>query len=365
MRKFWLLLLCGLLLGSGAQAGIRVKNLYDVDIPVENQSWKVRSATLRLALVQILVRLSGNDNIAINQDIARALSRASRYITRYRYSKRKDVAEGQPPLMFHVTFDRSRLEKLLRDTGQPIWGQRRPSALVWLAVDDGQKRFLLRGVSGEDVRRMVERHGHRRGVPLLFPLMDLEDQRKISFATVWGGFMDEIRLASARYTPDAILVGRLYKDSQGQWSARWLLYNLNRISSWSNAGADLDQVIAIGLNGTGQVLASRYASQSSGSSQQNIFLRVRGIDKVASYAKLSKYLESLSIIKAVNVESVTKDEIRFSLQVNGGEALLVQQFALSNIIAPEAVTVAPSGPVPGQSPDVAAGAPELRYQLVP
>jgi hypothetical protein len=364
IRKYWYGLLAGLMLFPAADASVIVKDLYSVDRGVSSQRSDDRSKAIRSAMIEVLVRMSGNPNIAIQPTVAQALARGRRYVTRYRYSRKPVPADApagtRPGFSLHIVFDAQALEKILQRAGQPVWGMRRPATLVWVAIDNGSQRYLLDNSHDPGLRKLIVQQARRRGIPLLFPLMDLEDQRKLSFVTVWGGFLDEITRASSRYPAEAILVLRLRRDRAGKWQARWLLQNLSQVSNWTSTGGSLDGAIGTGVDGLGDILASRYVTRSNSHQASQVVLRVSGVRKTGDFARLVKYLESLGPMEDVDVSEIDKDEVVFHLRIRGDMAGLVRLLALGSIVVPYAVTVRPPGT--GATPVTVT---ELRYRLQP
>ena len=364
IRIYWCGLLTGLLLFTSVEASVTVKDLYSADRDVTSQRSDERNKAIRSAMIEVLVRMSGNPNIAIQPVIARSLGQGRRYVARYRYRRKPLPANAsagpRPGFTLHVVFDAQALERILQQAGQPVWGRRRPATLVWVAIDNGRQRYLLGNNQDPQLRRLIVGQARRRGIPLLFPLMDLEDQRKLSFVTVWGGFLDDIIKASSRYPAEAILVLRLRRERTGKWQARWLLKNLSQVSSWNSSGDEVDSVIGPGIDGLGDILASRYVIHSNRKQASKVVLRVNGVRETGDFARLSKYLESLGPVKDVSVTEINKDQVVFRLQIKGDMAGLVRVLALGSILVPYAVTVQPAGPV-----TTPATATELRYRLQP
>ena len=60
-----------------------------------------------------------------------------------------------------------------------------------------------------------------RGVPVYFPVWDLEDSSRVTVSEIWGRFLDQIEAASERYSPDKLLVVRVEKRYAGQWHVDW------------------------------------------------------------------------------------------------------------------------------------------------
>ncbi len=361
--------LAAMLLTPLARGAVIVPHLYSVDRQVPDQSSKQRNDALRSAMIEVLVRLSGNRNIAIQPAVAQALGRVRRYVQRYRYARMPLPADApagaRPGYRLHIVFDGRALERLLQRAGQPVWGRRRPATLVWAAVEEGGRRYLLGTGGNAALRKLLMEQAHRRGIPLLFPLMDLEDQRRLDFATVWGGFIDEVARASARYPAEAVLLLRIRRDGQGRWHLRWLLKNLSQVSSWTTTGDRLDGALALGIDGLAGIIASRYIVHAASRHGSQVRLRVTGVGKAEDFARLSRYLASLTPVKSVDISEVDRDQVVFSLQIKGDMAGLVRSLALGSVIVPYAVTVQ-TGMVArqGSSADTQT-ANELRYRLQP
>jgi hypothetical protein len=201
----------------------------------------------------------------------------------------------------------------------------------------------------------------------MFPIMDLEDQSRLRFADLWGGFADAIRAASARYNPEAILVGRLFQESNGNWNARWTLYNQGQDAHWASDGSDRAQVFAFGIDSAADTLASRYAMRAGQESNTPVTLTVTGVNNLQDYVRLSKYLSSLTFVLKTNVIRVDGSRITYALQIQGDPAGLTQTFALGNTVAPasayEQVPGSAGAGSDAQAPTIAAG--ELTYRLLP
>ncbi|MGE0372435.1 MAG: DUF2066 domain-containing protein, partial [Gammaproteobacteria bacterium] len=223
------LLLCALACAAGARAG-EVEGLYETQVPVTGQREAERVDALRTAFRQVLVKVTGDRGAASHQRV-QALARSPLgYVQQYLYRPLPPdyapaaAADTAPTQMLWVRFDAQAVDLLLQQANEPVWGRMRPSTLVWLAVDDQGRRALAGNDTQPDLRRELEDQAEVRGVPLLFPLLDVEDQRRVNFADVWGGFDQEVRAASARYQSGAVLVGRVHRARSGDWAGRWSLY---------------------------------------------------------------------------------------------------------------------------------------------
>jgi hypothetical protein len=299
---------------------------------------------MAVGLAEVLVKVSGQRNAALVEGVAQALRSPAKFLQRYRYRTMSDeqreqalqeAAEnnvsGDDPQFVFFRFDKSAVDKLLRENGLPVWGSTRPATLAWLAVQDEGNRYLVSTDSVEPVRQLLAREARRRGLAMLLPLMDLEDQRSLSFADVWGGFRDPIMRASARYQTESVLVGRMYRTASGEWQAQWTLLEGQQIQSWASGGVLPAEVIDEGVSGAIEVLASRYAPVAG---EQAGLLPVTVVDvrNLADYARVTRYLGSLQRVEHVQVAKVDADQVTFELDVEGGPEAIAQIIALGNVL---------------------------------
>jgi len=190
-----------LFLLAGPAMATKVSGLYRAEAAVAGVEANQRSEAIRQALVNVLVKVTGNRNIASRKALAGDIKNASRYVQQYSYQLAKDAemaSEGEPQRFLLVSFDRAAIDRLLRDQGLPVWSENRPSILSWMGVERQSRRRLMDSERDTPVRSALEETARTRGLPLLFPLMDLEDQGRLQVGDIWGEFETNIRGASNR-----------------------------------------------------------------------------------------------------------------------------------------------------------------------
>ena len=143
-------------------------------VSVDNKSSRALSNGTRAALEQLLVKITGQQDISDYQTVDAIRRNANRYLRAYRFT------EEQGELFLVAEFDRELIETELVKQGLPIWGSRRPDALLWLAIEDadGERRIVDDGNQSE-LARMTRRQAETRGVPLAPPPVELDDTRTI------------------------------------------------------------------------------------------------------------------------------------------------------------------------------------------
>jgi len=323
-----------LALWAVAATAAPVRHLFQAQVPVTDHSAEQRSGGIRAAFEEVLVRLTGQSDVTQLPAAQDLLKQPGRFLQQYRYRRHApaDTTKDATPLWLWVRFDGRALEQAVRRAGLPLWGRERPRTLIWLAVEDNGRRYLVSSDDDNDVRARIEQDARRRGVPVLFPLMDLEDQRKVQFADVWGGFLDVVVDASKRYNTPNVLVGRLQHTASGSWNARWSMELDNQEHNWQVTDSSLDKLLAAGVNGAAERLASRLAVRPGAGGEQAVSLTVEGVHSLQDYSRVTHYLSSLTPVQNLAVTRLDGGRLGLSLQLEGDPGTLDQYLALGEVL---------------------------------
>lgn len=354
MKRLPLYTFIALLWLAGHAMAAEVAGLYEAEVPVADQQGEARQQAMRDGLAEVLVRATGYSATPQDPALADLFSNAARYVQQYRYRTVPATATQPAGLTLWMSFDANSLGQALRSRGQPVWGSARPLLLVWLAVETGSERRLVSAAESAGMPGL-ETAARRRGLPLRLPLLDLEDQARITAADVWGGFQEPVLAASARYRPQAVLLGRLYHDRQGIWHARWTLRVGDEAMHWESAGATPDQVLGAGVDGSADALAMRFAQVVDLDGGSVVTLHVSDVTTLSDYARLLNYLGALSGVTAVQVTEVEPRAVTCRLTLEANPAALTRTIGLGSTLA---VTTAGSAPLDALHT-------ELYYRLLP
>ena len=180
-----------------------------------------------------------------------------------------------------------------------------------------------------DVVVALNTQARQRGLPLLYPIFDLEDTSKLSTAEVWGAFMGRIENASLRYSPDAVITGRIQKD-QERLTGTWAWNIEGKWISFSNVAFNANDLVAEVINKLADALAARYAIDSS---RGSLMVRVEAVDSLKHYASVTRYLESLAPVLDSSVLEVIGSEILFRLSTEGQSRQLMEIIRLDEKMA--------------------------------
>lgn len=312
--------------------------LYEAAVPVADQGTDTRNAALREAMAAVLVKVTGRRNAHALEASNRLLGQSQRFVQQYRYQQREvlDPQSGEMRHRLHlwVRFDAIGVQRALLEQDVPLWGRERPDTLVWLAYDDGAERALVTPDTAPVYDRVVEETAAARGVPLLQPLMDLEDRSRLPYSDLWGGFEQPIRRASERYAPNAILVGRVYRADRERWGARWILIEGTETRHHESPPGPLAPVIADGVHWVADTFAERFAIVADRASDGLVRMQVDRVSGFEDYMTTMFYLEELSMMNRVQVEMTRADRVVFALDIRGTPEQLEQAIALSGRFDP-------------------------------
>lgn len=324
----------------------QVSNLYEAEVAVASQGAEERQEALRAAFEVVLTKVSGYGAVILQPALGEALAAPDRYVQQFLY--REPAVPGQTGLSFWARFDSAAVNALLRRHQLPVWGAVRPATLLWLAVEERGQRRLVGANDPGMVAAKVAARADRRGLPVHFPLLDLQDLRRIRPADVWGDFRDVIQTASERYNAQAILSGALLRDGD-RYRARFTLYQGIRALRWEHVGS-LDEVIAASMDRATDEIAIGY-NEAAGTASV-VTVQVRSVQSLEDYVRAMDYLDAVSGVSRVELLAVSGDRVVYRLTLQGAAHSLVQAIGLGDTLSPDS------------EPELTPAQAELRYRLL-
>jgi len=270
-----------------AQAA-RFPGLYEASVRAADRSDKARDAAFAEALGVVAVRVTGMRDAAGR--LGGALGGARKYVQKFGYN-----ADGT----IQVGFDDTAVDQFLLQAGLPVWGQERPTTLIWLVGDSG----------APNTHETIERAARARGIPVVWPAPG-----ETMGADPGEGNLNAL---AARYHADAVLIGR----SGESGGLRWVL-------GFGGAGSETQGSLEDGVGFAADSFARVFATAPSAVSE--VAMDVSGIDSLSAYAGALNYIEGLTLVRSTFVERVAGDSIRFRLVVRGDASTLRRAIALDH-----------------------------------
>jgi len=310
---------------------VTVAGLYDATVAVEGRSESALGTAFAEALKQVLVRVSGSR--AAGERAASALGSARRYVQRFGFE-----TDGR----LSVGFDPGSIDRLLADSGLPVWGRERPATLMLLSHADGAGGRLWVDASSVTAEiEAVENAARERGLPLVWPLLDLEEQVRLANLAAASDPAEQLADAASRYKVDAVLFGRMPADPASAEPVDWTFYF---DGATSRSRADL----AAGVDLAADTIAAVFAGSASVAS--DVLLDLQGITGLDAYGSAMNYLEGLTLVQAVEVEELAGDTLRLRLRLRGDANILERTLALDGRLIPQALSAQPGRLVYRYSP---------------
>jgi hypothetical protein len=328
-----LIVLAVFALYGGVAVAVPVAGLFEATAPVADRTEAVRRAAARVALGKVLVKVTGDRGSVRLPVTTSLLQNPDRFVQQYFYERRAATGAGDS-IAVRFQFDARMLAEALRGAGIPVWGSERPRTLLWLVLQPAAGVAELVGV--EDNHPLVgiaAEQVEARGIPVVLPLLDLDERQSVSADAVRRGELTQVMQASSRYGVDAVLVGDLRETAPGLWQTQWYLLAGGEQSGWSSLGEDPALLVDEAINLTADALAQRYAGAGTLGADA-VAITLAQIHTVRDYARALAYLESLAPVARLEVAGVERDQVALRLAVRGGLPELTQTVMLGRVLQP-------------------------------
>lgn len=316
---------------------VEVEGLYQATVTVsarEDASERQRAFTEGMR--QVLIKVTGHEAVFDSAGIRQALNSPENYIDSWVYNTR-EVPAADPELApesileIEIDFFRQNVEQLLAANSIPVWPTNRASTLVWV-VEESEPG--VRRVLGEDDESELidglQREAKVRGIPLLFPLLDLDDRRYVDIEQLWNLDDGHIASISQRYGTESILVIRVLATLGDEFLGRAKYSFMGQRSELELYGDSPEKLVVAPINKAADELAAYYAVRLGGGQQGAVtaHMSVAGINDLQDYAGLLRYVGSLADVSDYEIGSITDDRIELVLTTGGQVRQLVESIAL-------------------------------------
>ena len=349
-----ILLSCCFSIQSGLAADI--SQLYEASVKVTAD--KSENELIKNAFSRVLIKVSGRSNIRSSSAYAGLLKKADSAVSQFRYDytqgqqsktaaeeenaeenaeendKESDKETIDKEKWFWVRFNSQIVNSLLTDAAIPVWGGNRPETLLWFSQEINGGRILQSQHDAVHIYSIFKDQAQLRGIALLFPFMDLQDQSAVSSSDLWTDDNEQVLSASRRYQAQSTLTARLFQQTGGLWVSQWTLLILGKSSHWEIKDNDLQQVLALGIDKLADKLAWQFTQPVSNSKQNSVLVQINNINNFKQYQQLDDYLRNLARVKSLTLVQLQQDKIMYEINYMGGENALSQEIYLSDLLKP-------------------------------
>jgi uncharacterized protein len=293
------------------------------------------------AFDQVLIKVSGNQNIndvsgrqALDKNMPNMLSQ-------FGY---KNVDNMR---FYYALFDKQKVNKSLLSIKQPVWGEIRPTTLIWLVNQD--RKFISESAinSSEDTSMAwgLKKAELLRGINMQFPLIDLDDAIALSATDVSGRFYQQVADASTRYNAEYFVLATI-KPSGDEWQLRWELVaagknNNNEVLVKKVSKGDKTTVMSAMVNGIADYYAKQFASLQSTGAESTQLVTIKHVQSLDDMMNLQNVLRDLNAVDNVEVMNINGAEVQLLLTLKGSLSSLENALNAQPTLQKDLVTATP------------------------
>jgi hypothetical protein len=309
-------------------AAVEVADLYLVKTPIAEQSktalWKASLGGFK----EVLIRKSGSRDILQSYEVQNAYSRVTSYLQRFKYSNQTD-SSVEESYIIELHFEPRLIDSLIQESKMTVWGINRPVTILWLVVQDQNGRNIVReSIESSELEKLITANATRRGVPVILPLMDLEDEMLVSMSDIWGRFPTTIREASKRYDADSVLYGRIRQDGAG-WVGQFGYVDDSEQQIFEVVEDNKENIINSLTDRLADTLCAKYCIVEQEGKKQEVFLELSDVTSFKQFKLAESYLNGLSSIRRVELIAIDGQKANFKLTLLGQLESVIEGIGLN------------------------------------
>ena len=323
VRQWLLVWLLPLLIVSPGHAEV-VEDLYAVTVPVSDGEPYTRQLAFDEGLAQILIRVTGNSELFS----VIKLPRSSPFVLQFQYSeldpaqKTKLMAAVASDIdgkkrefskQLEVQYNETKVNDYLRKNAMPIWDKHRVKTVVWLAVNDGVNRYLLKSQDDSVLKSSTTEVARNRAVPIIWPSITTEEQ-SLRFADVWAGFKRPLEELSQKYSKGPILIGRLLWSGE-RWSSEWSLMLEGVDYNWNIENADHKRLLQQAVDTAANKMGEQFAFFDTGdmNTLHSLDIEIQNVKSIAALNRVKKYLSTVPSVQETALTRVDGQNVFFKI----------------------------------------------------
>jgi hypothetical protein len=287
-------------------------------IIVTDQSISSQQKAGKLALKQVFIKLSGNIDVVNENEISKAIDNYEQFLIASSF-----IQQGQN-LVFEASFNQAKMQSLLVASGRNVWASLRPSAVIWLAIEnsENQKNIVYQG-SSNDMAQNINSKAFARGVEVVIPVGDLNDAMNVSVYDVWNQFISKLQDQSLRYNTDYLISATVAQISESlvtEEIPRAATHRLDYVITSADFrrpknvetgrvfGRSEEAVVLELVDIYANVLAEKFTlNTQSETGSQSIRAAISGIDSLADYVDMLALIKSVPSVNNIKLIKQTND----------------------------------------------------------
>jgi uncharacterized protein len=331
MQRFFLVISILSVLFINTAFAVRVTSLYHAKIPVASQSPADRNKVLSQGLTQVLIKVGGDSRMMNRPVLQAGLETAGSLMQAFSYST---VGGANNQYLLDLQFDSDGVNKLLREAAVPIWGEDRPLILSWIVFEAPKHPpEIIDSDSNHPIQTFMKAQADQRGLPLIFPTMDITDINQVSINNIQTMTVPILQNAAKRYASDAILMIRIKQLPDG-FNAQAKLVLGKDAWDWNITDKTLPNVLTPLIDSLTNTLSARYATVVTSSVHEKLALKVTGIASEEDSSRLLHYLQNLTSVAHAEIARIEGGDVVLNINLRGNREAFTQALSLGNKLTP-------------------------------
>jgi len=331
------LLLISVFFISSANA-VSVQGLYrsEINLPVTQSEAQMLDEAFGLAAEDVLIKVSGDKDAITGDLLEQAKKKASTWVAQHSVASLNELLSSEnglvPGKQVKVIFYQESIDSFLSQNNLPVWGDNRPSVLIWLVSENNGIRTLSGSREPSEALNEFAQAASVLGVPIYAPLLDEVDKKTISPSDVWGFFEDSIDSASQRYQTDSVAALRISNYAGHIGGSLLVLLKNGETERFDLNGEKLSDIINQASASLAKAFSSRYASVRNSNSASKLNVQVASVTSYSIMSKVQSYLESIGVVRNVTLVQVDGERVEFSVEIDGDKQKFFNSISLSRLL---------------------------------
>lgn len=284
-----------------------------IRVPVADYSAEARQQASRIAMRAMVLRVTGSPEVLVDGAVRSLIDQTDRYLSSYAY------AEVDTQVFLDFRFASQAIHNALVEARLPIWGNNRPAVILWLVVSGESGRELAN--VDHPLAQYASAVAKRRGVELVLPLGDLQDQMMVDAQTILQQDVESLRTASQRYAVSHN-IGLVLSSRQSMWSGRGLLIESKQQSALRQTGAAAEVVVELLVEtAINQIAADKIYVPSDTTLVHRLI--VEGQSTLAQTRTLMNVLQELEFVESFVIRSLEPEKLTVDVTTHTREQPLI------------------------------------------
>ena len=170
-----------------------------------------------------------------------------------------------------ISFNEANIKEILNSEGAISNTAFKP-ILMWLCDTDSERATPVSSDTPNPFVQKIVELGSQGQMPIMLPLMDLDDLQAVNVNTVFNHEDEKLALASKRYGDNFFIAGGMQTQENGDIAVKWNVYDIKGQSLASgDISAPLDEAALTMLMQVKKTLSDNITQETPKASEENFF----------------------------------------------------------------------------------------------